>query len=118
MSSQVSQWFQSLGDGIQHNRFLERQVSTGYLGIPVATFGLVTIALAVFVHVTFTDELQSLGTTVYDAASQKWTQAQQTAEQVQEVVSEKTSQLGETINETLTKEGGGRRRRKSRRKRT
>jgi hypothetical protein len=146
MSSTVVQWIQNLADGIRHNRFLDYQVNTGLYGIPVATFGLVTIAAAVFVHATFSDEITAIGGQVYDAAQQGFNRASEMVEASQVAVSEQVNRMEEAISakeeppppvqreeeeveekeeEEPRKEGGGRggrgsrrRRRKTNRKRT
>jgi hypothetical protein len=146
MSSPFVQWLQNLADGIQHNRFLDYQVNTGLYGIPVATFGLVTIAAAVFVHATFSDEITALGGQVYDAAQQGFNRASEMVETSQVAVSEQVNRMGEAVTNSLEqpkveeeqqpkeeeaerpkeeeeaerpkKEGGRSRRRKTNRKRT
>jgi hypothetical protein len=101
MSSPFVQWLQNLADGIQHNRFLDYQVNTGLYGIPVATFGLVTIAAAVFVHATFSDEITALGGQVYDAAQQGFNRASEMVESSQVAVSEQVNRMGEAVTNTL-----------------
>ena len=132
MSSPFVQWLQNLANGIQHNRFLDYQVNTGLYGIPVATFGLVTIAAAVFVHATFSDEITALGGQVYDAAQQGFNRASEMVETTQVAVSEQVNRMGEAVTNSLErpkeeeeeeeqqpkKEGGRSRRRKTNRKRT
>jgi hypothetical protein len=116
----VVEWLQNLADGIQHNRFLDYQVSTGHYGLPVAAFGLVTIATAVFVHVTFSDEISALGQVyagqVYAAAEQGMNRATEMAEKAQVVISEQANRIGETVSsppEGVKEGGGGRRKRKT-----
>ena len=99
MSSAVAQWFQNLADTLQHNTFLDRQVSTGYFGVPVATFGLVTIATAIFVHATFADEFQSAGAQLYAAAQDGLQRATDMVETAQEVVSDQASRMSEAISD-------------------
>jgi hypothetical protein len=146
MSSTMSQWWQNLADSFQRNRFLEYQVNTGLFGIPVATFGLVTIAAAVFVHATFSDELSAMGTRVYEAAEQGVNKATELAETAQVAISEQANRMGEAVSKSMNeeaappprkteespppppeepkspveekKEGGRRRRRRTSRKRT
>ena len=98
MSSTVVQWIQNLADGIRHNRFLDYQVNTGLYGIPVATFGLVTIAAAVFVHATFSDEITAIGGQVYDAAQQGFNRASEMVEASQVAVSEQVNRIEEAIS--------------------
>ena len=101
MSSPFVQWLQNLANGIQHNRFLDYQVNTGLYGIPVATFGLVTIAAAVFVHATFSDEITALGGQVYDAAQQGFNRASEMVESSQVAVSEQVNRMGEAVTNSL-----------------
>jgi hypothetical protein len=101
MSETISSWFQGLADTIQHNRFLENQMTTGYYGVPVATFGLVTICAAIFVHVTFQDELRDMGTRIYDATQQGVAKASAWAETAQENVAEQASRMGEAISDSF-----------------
>ena len=101
MSSPFVQWLQNLANGIQHNRFLDYQVNTGLYGIPVATFGLVTIAAAVFVHATFSDEITALGGQVYDAAQQGFNRASEMVETTQVAVSEQVNRMGEAVTNSL-----------------
>lgn len=138
-TSAFSEWLQNLADGFQHNKFLDYQVNTGLFGIPVATFGLVTIAAAVFVHATFSDELSAMGTRVYEAAEQGMAKATEMAETAQVAISEQANRVGEAISESTSnkepepevkpepepepepeqeKKEGGRKRRKTTRKRT
>lgn len=103
MSSPFVQWLQNLADGIQHNHFLDYQVNTGLFGIPVATFGLVTIAAAVFVHATFSDEISAIGTQVYEATEQGLNRATEMAETAQIAVSEEANRISESVSSTLSK---------------
>ena len=89
------QWLQWVSDSIQHSKFLDYSVNTGYFGIPVATFGLVTIALAVFVHVTFADEIQEMGERVNEQVSSLAQRATDMAVATEEVVTEEASRLTE-----------------------
>jgi hypothetical protein len=100
----IVQWLQDLVDSVQDSPFLEYQVNTGYFGIPIATFGLVTIATAVFVHATYQDELQALGTRAYDATQAGLQQATTMVEQAQEVVAEQANKVGEAVSDSLNSE--------------
>ena len=97
----IVQWLQDLADSVQDSPFLEYQVNTGYFGIPIATFGLVTIATAVFVHATFQDELQALGTRAYDATQAGLQQATTMVEQAQEVVAEQANRVSDVVSDSL-----------------
>lgn len=124
---------------------MDYQINTGLFGIPVATFGLVTIAAAVFVHATFSDELSAMGTRVYEAAEQGMNKATELAETAQVAISEQANRMGEAVSSAKTatetavssetavtvetaktaaaetestKKEGGRKRRKTTRKRT
>lgn len=101
MTDTVSSWFQGLADTIQHNHFLENQMTTGYYGVPVATFGLVTICAAIFVHVTFQDELRDMGTRIYDATQQGVAKASTWAETAQENVAEQANRMSEAISDAM-----------------
>lgn len=103
MSSSFVEWLQNLADGIQHNHFLDYQINTGLFGIPVATFGLVTIAAAVFVHATFSDEISAIGTQVYEATEQGFNRATEMAETAQIAVSEEANRISESVSSTLSK---------------
>jgi len=123
MSSQstVVQWFQNLADNLQHSKFLDYQLNTSLLGLPVATFGLVTIAAAIFVHATFSDEIHAMGIQAYDAAEKGMQKATEMAESTQVVISEQTNRLAEAASappETRDGGGGRRRRRRTSRKMT
>jgi hypothetical protein len=76
-------------------------LNTGYYGIPVATFGLVTIATAIFVHVTFEDELRRMGTQIYDATQNGVKQASNWVETAQDQVSDQLNRAGEAISEAV-----------------
>ena len=95
--SDVLKWFQNLADKMEHSRFLDRQMSTGIFGVPIATFGLVTIVAAIFVHVTFADELQSAGSQVYAVAQETYNRASQVMESAQDTISEQTNRLSESL---------------------
>jgi|LauGreDrversion4_1035100.scaffolds.fasta_scaffold00633_9 hypothetical protein len=97
----IVQWLQDLADSVQDSPFLEYQVNTGYFGIPIATFGLVTIATAVFVHATFQDELQALGTRAYDATQAGLQQATNMVDQAQEVVAEQANRVSDVVSDSL-----------------
>jgi len=97
----IVQWLQDLVDSVQDSPFLEYQVNTGYFGIPIATFGLVTIATAVFVHATYQDELQALGTRAYDATQAGLQQATTMVEQAQEVVAEQANRVSDVVSDSL-----------------
>jgi len=128
----ASEWLQNLADTFQRNKFLDYQINTGLFGIPVATFGLVTIAAAVFLHATFSDELSAMGTRVYEAAEQGMNKATEMAETAQVAISEQSNRMGEAVSESMSsaktataettdetiKKEGGRKRRKTIRKRT
>lgn len=97
----IVQWLQDLADSVQDSPFLEYQVNTGYFGIPIATFGLVTIASAVFVHATYQDELQALGTRAYDATQAGLQQATNMVDQAQEVVAEQANRVSDVVSDSL-----------------
>lgn len=100
----IVQWLQDLADSVQDSPFLEYQVNTGYFGIPIATFGLVTIAAAVFVHATYQDEMQALGTRAYDATQAGIQQATNMVEQAQEVVAEQANRVSDVVSDSLNSE--------------
>lgn len=109
-ASPIVQWVHSVTDGIQNNKFLDYSVNTGYFGIPMATFGLVTIAIATFIHVTFTDELQQVGEQVGDQVNYMAQKATDLAASAQERLTEEASRLSERVG------GGGKRRLEKRHK--